>query len=300
MFLFDEPLSNLDAKLRTEMRLEIKKLHDELSSTIVYVTHDQIEAMTMATKIAVMNGGVIQQFGTPDEIYERPANLFVAGFIGSLAMNMLPATLRVEGGRVWAEDAGTNGPFELSDYAFAEPPENGTEVIVGLRPEHFGPVGQPLPNAAATFELPLQYSERTGSDATAYFSTGDKLMAVRIDPEQLSESASGSDRSRQFRQGKSQCLRRPVRTPSLATSSHKGGVTMRITSKLVGLTAALLMGTTAIASAEELVVYHGWSTPAEVAALTALRKCARRRRASPGRISPFRTIRASMSAWSTW
>ena len=88
-------VSNLDAKLRTEMRLEIKKLHDELKQTIVYVTHDQIEAMTMATRIAVMDGGVIQQFGTPDEIYERPANLFVAGFIGSPAMNLAPGKLSV-------------------------------------------------------------------------------------------------------------------------------------------------------------------------------------------------------------
>ena len=87
VFLFDEPLSNLDAKLRTEMRLEIKKLHHELEQTIVYVTHDQVEAMTMATRIAIMDGGVIQQIGTPDEIYERPANLFVARFIGSPAMN---------------------------------------------------------------------------------------------------------------------------------------------------------------------------------------------------------------------
>ena len=202
VFLFDEPLSNLDAKLRTEMRLEIKKLHQELNSTIVYVTHDQIEAMTMATKIAVMNAGVIQQFGTPDEIYERPANLFVAGFIGSIAMNMLPATLRVDGDRVWAEDAGTVGAFELSDYAFAEPPENGAKVIIGLRPEHFGPVGQALTNAAATFELPLQYSERTGSDATAYFSTGSKLMAVRIDPEELSRTEPGQVAPVSFARGK--------------------------------------------------------------------------------------------------
>ena len=90
VLLFDEPLSNLDAKLRTEMRLEIKKLHDTLKPTVVYVTHDQIEAMTMATKIAIMNGGEIQQFGTPDEVYEHPANLFVAGFIGSPAMNLVP------------------------------------------------------------------------------------------------------------------------------------------------------------------------------------------------------------------
>ena len=103
LFLFDEPLSNLDAKLRTEMRLEIKKLHDELKSTIVYVTHDQIEAMTMATKIAVMDAGVIQQFGTPDEIYGMPANLFVAGFIGSPAMNLRAATLSIAGGKVAAQ-----------------------------------------------------------------------------------------------------------------------------------------------------------------------------------------------------
>src|SRR5690606_25723611 len=88
VFLFDEPLSNLDAKLRTEMRLEIKRLHGDLKHAIVYVTHDQVEAMTMATKIAVMDGGVIQQFGAPDEIYETPANLFVAGFVGTPAMNL--------------------------------------------------------------------------------------------------------------------------------------------------------------------------------------------------------------------
>src|ERR1700710_2791686 len=106
VFLFDEPLSNLDAKLRTEMRLEIKKLHNELKSTIVYVTHDQIEAMTMATRIAVMNAGVIQQFGTPDEVYERPANLFVAGFIGAPAMNFFPATISTTGGTVVGELTG--------------------------------------------------------------------------------------------------------------------------------------------------------------------------------------------------
>ena len=97
VFLFDEPLSNLDAKLRTEMRLEIKNLHETTKSTIVYVTHDQIEAMTMATRIAVMDGGVIQQFGTPDEVYETPANLFVAGFIGAPAMNILDATITNNG-----------------------------------------------------------------------------------------------------------------------------------------------------------------------------------------------------------
>src|SRR5690606_21854551 len=136
VFLFDEPLSNLDAKLRTEMRLEIKKLHDQLKSTIVYVTHDQIEAMTMATKIAVMNAGVIQQFGTPDEIYERPANLFVAGFIGSPAMNLRKAKLALANGKT--EAIFTSGVrLDVSDYPFVVPPQDGNEVIAGLRPEHF-------------------------------------------------------------------------------------------------------------------------------------------------------------------
>src|SRR5690606_11147692 len=102
VFLLDEPLSNLDAKLRTEMRLEIKRLHGELRKTIVYVTHDQIEAMTMATRVAVMNGGVIQQIGTPDEIYERPQNLFVAKFIGSPAMNILDTRIMRAGNEVGA------------------------------------------------------------------------------------------------------------------------------------------------------------------------------------------------------
>ena len=107
VLLFDEPLSNLDAKLRTEMRLEIKKLHGELGQTIVYVTHDQIEAMTMATRIAVMDAGVIQQVGTPDDIYETPANLFVARFIGSPAMNVFEAEMEVAGDTVAAVHAPT-------------------------------------------------------------------------------------------------------------------------------------------------------------------------------------------------
>ena len=96
VFLFDEPLSNLDAKLRVDMRTEIKQLHQRLETTIVYVTHDQIEAMTLATKIAVLKDGELQQFGTPAEIYNHPANMFVADFMGSPAMNLLPATRRGE------------------------------------------------------------------------------------------------------------------------------------------------------------------------------------------------------------
>ncbi|HEY0034704.1 MAG TPA: ATP-binding cassette domain-containing protein, partial [Devosia sp.] len=199
VFLFDEPLSNLDAKLRTEMRLEIKKLHDQLKSTIVYVTHDQIEAMTMATKIAVMNGGVIQQFGTPDEIYERPANLFVAGFIGSPAMNLRKARLTLADGRVEAV-FGSGVRFDVSDYPFITPPQDGTEIIAGLRPEHFtlasgGPV-------AATFTVPVQYAERTGPDASAYFVFEDELLALRVEPETAAKLTPGQTLAVSYLKGK--------------------------------------------------------------------------------------------------
>ena len=100
LFLFDEPLSNLDAKLRVDMRIEIKRLHATTGTTIVYVTHDQIEAMTLATKIAVMKDGEVQQFGTPAEIYNKPANLFVADFMGSPAMNLITARAATENGRI--------------------------------------------------------------------------------------------------------------------------------------------------------------------------------------------------------
>src|SRR6218665_88412 len=156
VFLFDEPLSNLDAKLRTEMRLEIKKLHDELKSTIVYVTHDQIEAMTMATKIAVMDGGVIQQFGSPDEIYSKPQNLFVAGFIGAPAMNLRQATVKLNGSGPRAEIAGS--AIDLSRYPLETVPAEGQQIVVGLRPEHFGGPGEALADGVASFELPVQYT----------------------------------------------------------------------------------------------------------------------------------------------
>jgi multiple sugar transport system ATP-binding protein len=128
VFLFDEPLSNLDAKLRVQMRAEIKELHQRLKVTTVYVTHDQIEAMTMADKIVVMNNGNIEQAGPPLELYDRPANLFVAGFIGSPAMNMLKGTV-------------TNGALRMDDGTEWPLPTNGTKrkegpAIYGVRPEH--------------------------------------------------------------------------------------------------------------------------------------------------------------------
>src|SRR6478672_9707510 len=138
LFLFDEPLSNLDAKLRVEMRTEIKKLHQRLGATIVYVTHDQIEAMTLATRIAVMKAGELLQLGTPKEIYENPADLFVAGFMGSPSMNLIPARLVEANGGLDVEVTRADGPpatlplanGHASWHGFA-----GRDVILGLRPE---------------------------------------------------------------------------------------------------------------------------------------------------------------------
>lgn len=202
VYLFDEPLSNLDAKLRTEMRLEIKKLHDELKQTIVYVTHDQIEAMTMATQIAVMDGGVIQQIGTPDEIYERPENLFVAGFIGSPAMNLRKATINKMGSKT--EIVFTSGiKLDIGDYDFIEPPADGQEVIIGLRPEHFIVPGMNAKNAAGHFDLPVRSVERTGSDAIAYLDFENELLALRVDPDNMTQLKRGTNAKVGFQRGKS-------------------------------------------------------------------------------------------------
>ena len=158
VFLFDEPLSNLDAKLRVQMRAEIKELHHRLKVTTVYVTHDQIEAMTMADQIVVMNHGRIEQAGAPLELYDRPANLFVAGFIGSPAMNMLPGRI-VDGG--FMDAGGTRWPL---------PPQhagrNGAEVVYGIRPEHL----RLDPNGVQT---KIQVVEPTGSETQVVLRAGD-------------------------------------------------------------------------------------------------------------------------------
>jgi multiple sugar transport system ATP-binding protein len=132
VFLFDEPLSNLDAKLRVAMRTEIKELHQRLKTTTVYVTHDQIEAMTMADRIVVMHDGIIEQIGAPLELYDRPKNLFVAGFIGSPAMNFLKGSVRANGALQFEGASGVRLPL-----ARAPTGSDGREVIYGVRPEHF-------------------------------------------------------------------------------------------------------------------------------------------------------------------
>ncbi|SEH30439.1 carbohydrate ABC transporter ATP-binding protein, CUT1 family [Methylobacterium sp. UNC300MFChir4.1] len=132
VFLFDEPLSNLDAKLRVAMRTEIKELHQRLKTTTIYVTHDQIEAMTMADRIVVMHDGVVEQIGPPLELYDRPDNLFVAGFIGSPAMNFMPGKVRANGRLTFTTETGLSIPL-----ADAPSGVDGRPLILGVRPEHF-------------------------------------------------------------------------------------------------------------------------------------------------------------------
>ncbi|MDP1899260.1 MAG: ABC transporter ATP-binding protein [Rubrivivax sp.] len=134
VFLFDEPLSNLDAKLRTELRRELKLLHRKLGSTMIYVTHDQAEAMTLATRIVVMRAGKVQQIGAPAEVYERPDNLFVAGFLGAPGMNFIPGTLTTQP----AGPAFTSSSLalDLTGYTFTAAPASAKAVVLGIRPEH--------------------------------------------------------------------------------------------------------------------------------------------------------------------
>lgn len=199
VFLFDEPLSNLDAKLRVQMRTEIKALHQQLRTTSIYVTHDQIEAMTMADRIVVMHDGIVEQIGTPLELYERPANLFVAGFIGSPAINLLRGTLRRDGGRNWvATDAGIDLP--LNGMAGGR---DGQPVVYGIRPEHLSPsngeglpvtVGVVEPTGASTFV----YADLSGAQICGVFSEwqgispgGQMHLMPRLDRVHLFDAGTG-------------------------------------------------------------------------------------------------------------
>jgi multiple sugar transport system ATP-binding protein len=134
VFLFDEPLSNLDAKLRSELRRELKLLHKQLHSTMIYVTHDQVEAMTLASRIVVMRNGLIQQIGVPSEVYGKPENLFVAGFLGAPGMNFINGKLEITNLATTFISAQLN--LNLSNYAFYQPPVENQNVILGIRPEH--------------------------------------------------------------------------------------------------------------------------------------------------------------------
>ena len=169
VFLFDEPLSNLDAKLRTQMRAEIRRLHNRLGVTSVYVTHDQVEAMTLADRIVVMNDGNIEQVGTPMELFNNPVNTFVAGFLCSPPMNQIQGTLTDQGAQIGGHELRIPG---------AASGQTGRDVVVGIRPEHIsleaGPETSPLPIA-------LDLVEPLGSEALLHGSFGDTPMVLKVD-----------------------------------------------------------------------------------------------------------------------
>ena len=170
VFLFDEPLSNLDAKLRNDLRIEIKRLHQRLKNTMIYVTHDQIEAMTLADRIAIMKNGVIQQLADPHTIYNKPTNLFVAGFIGSPSMNFLKGDLN--GGTI--NVSGT--PIPLTNYAF-EQQLNGAAVL-GVRPEHVA-IGEEARKMPFQVESEIEIVEPMGADTVAWTKLGGQQLTFR-------------------------------------------------------------------------------------------------------------------------
>ncbi|NBJ11417.1 ABC transporter ATP-binding protein [Microvirga arsenatis] len=174
VFLFDEPLSNLDAKLRNELRVEIKRLHARLGkTTMVYVTHDQIEAMTLADRIVVMKEQKIQQIGTPDEIYHRPANLFVAGFVGSPQMNFIKG--RIENTGEGLSFLSGERRLSLAGYQFAATPLPGREVVLGIRPEHLK-----ISGAGTWPGFKVDIVEPMGADTVIWCSDGAGSVQVRI------------------------------------------------------------------------------------------------------------------------
>jgi multiple sugar transport system ATP-binding protein len=182
IFLFDEPLSNLDAKLRVDMRTEIKKLHQRLGATIVYVTHDQIEAMTLATRIAVMKGGVLQQLGTPTEVYNTPANTFVATFMGSPSMNLIPARIeRANGGLHLKVGEGQKAiDLALPPQPAAVDRYVGKTVLAGLRPEAIGVENERAASALRTVPVTISVLEPTGPDTLAVLDLGGMEVSARL------------------------------------------------------------------------------------------------------------------------
>ncbi len=191
-FLMDEPLSNLDAKLRAQMRVELVKLHKQLDTTIIYVTHDQTEAMTLGTKIVVMKDGLIQQVGAPQSIYDNPVNLFVAGFLGSPSMNFFQCTVKAEENNRTAlllDDAktvkkvyldGTRGKQIADKY-------NGRHVILGIRPEDIYEIDEAkklgIENDSVDVDEPVVNREMLGAEVILYFDEQGKTLAVRLNPE---------------------------------------------------------------------------------------------------------------------
>jgi multiple sugar transport system ATP-binding protein len=182
VFLFDEPLSNLDAKLRVQMRAEISKLHQGLQTTFIYVTHDQTEAMTMATRIAVINKGKLQQLDTPQNLYDHPDNLFVAGFIGSPAMNFFPAKLRKDGNKVMID----TGDFTVQIPSGRDDPYKShldKEVIFGIRPENIHDPDFAPPNIhGEKVSVKVDVTELMGNETLLYLVSGKNIFVGRVDP----------------------------------------------------------------------------------------------------------------------
>ena len=182
VFLMDEPLSNLDAKLRVQARAEISKLHQRLGTTFIYVTHDQTEAMTMGTRIAVLKDGVLQQIDTPQHLYDTPNNIFVAGFIGSPSMNFFDATLIMENGKMIADTRDFRLEIPQDRYDTYKPLV-GQEVVLGVRPEHVhDPQYAPPGIKPAMVEAKVDVTELMGNEVVTYFETEHTEFLGRLDP----------------------------------------------------------------------------------------------------------------------
>jgi multiple sugar transport system ATP-binding protein len=180
VFLFDEPLSNLDAKLRVQMRVELKKLHDRLGTTAIYVTHDQVEAMTLGDRVVVMKDGLVQQVGEPLELYNEPANLFVAGFLGSPAMNFAPVKVSETNGALWAENEGMRikVPGEIAGRLGRHV---RNEVTMGIRPEdlHVASAADP---PELGFDATIEVVEKLGSEILLDMAVGPHAMVASVEP----------------------------------------------------------------------------------------------------------------------
>jgi multiple sugar transport system ATP-binding protein len=192
VFLMDEPLSNLDAKLRVQMRAEIIKIHQRVQTTFVYVTHDQTEAMTMGSRIAVLNGGVVQQLGTPQELYDHPANLFTAGFIGSPSMNFFPGARVVgEGDTTRIVLEGGIGSIDVPDTFAAQAREAaGRNLTFGIRPEHLDDHALVAAegHANSVIEATVEVVENLGNELLVYLNAGKKSLQARLNPRSTASS----------------------------------------------------------------------------------------------------------------
>ncbi len=181
VFLFDEPLSNLDAKLRVQMRTEIKKVHQMVPTTTVYVTHDQVEAMTLADRVVVMNQGIIEQVGAPQELYHNPATRFVAGFIGSPAMNFLPVQVLDDGGLKIQLADGTKlavPPAKVDRYG----PHKGKRMTLGIRPEHLTETRENAKAGVQQMNALVDVVEPMGMETLVHFFIDGVAMCARVDP----------------------------------------------------------------------------------------------------------------------